>query len=166
MPSRLWGRANILQSNALQILTVCKVQRLLLLPALVALGASPIVATATEQPSNRAGVALTNNDNTKPPTLGASCEGNSNLPNLIGMDIAVGREVMFENGYRPIINEDFSISWESKYFPSISELVGCSNGVPWCVFNYENDVSITILRTLGNQEIVEQEVICNVDKAE
>lgn len=100
------------------------------------------------------------------PTLSASCEGLSDLPNLIGLEIAVGREVMFENGYTPVINQDFSNSWESKYYPRISELMGCSNGVPWCVFNYENDVSVAILRTLGNQEIVEQEVICDTKKAD
>lgn len=100
------------------------------------------------------------------PTLSASCEGLSDLPNLIGLEIAVGREVMFENGYTPVINQDFSNSWESKYYPGISELMGCSNGVPWCIFNYKNDVSVAILRTLGNQEIVEQEVICDTKKAD
>ena len=126
------------------------------------------LATAVSFPLQASAVELTQKDENREEllTLSASCEGESNLPNLIGLDIAVGREEMFERGYRPIINEDFYDSRESKYYPGISELVGCSNGIPWCIFNYENDGNVVILRTLGQQEIVEQEVICDAQKTE
>ena len=85
------------------------------------------------------------------------------VPNTIGMDISDGRNLMFEFGFRPIINKDFSETWESKYYSGITELVGCSNGITWCNFEYENDRSRVVLRTLGQDEIIEDEVQCKLD---
>ena len=90
----------------------------------------------------------------------AHCNGRAIVPNTLGVNIVDGREIMFEFGFTPIPNEQRSESWESKYYLGITELVGCSNGIPWCVFEYENEHSIVFLSTLGQDEVRRDGVKC------
>ena len=88
------------------------------------------------------------------------CDGKVIVPNTLGVNIVDGREIMFEFGFTPIPNEQRSDSWESKYYSGISELVGCSNGIPWCIFEYENEHSVVFLSTLGKDEVIRDFVKC------
>ena len=90
----------------------------------------------------------------------AHCNGKAIVPNTLGKNIADGRELLFEFGFTPIPNEQISGSWTIEYFPGITELVGCSNGISWCGFEYENEHSRVVLSTLGNEEIVKDYVAC------
>lgn len=88
------------------------------------------------------------------------CNGRAIVPNTLGKSIKDGREVLFKFGFKPVLNEQISESWERKYFPGINEVVGCSNGIPWCLFEYENDYSMVVLSTLGDYEIIGDGVSC------
>ena len=77
------------------------------------------------------------------------CDGKTQIPHILGMPIQDAREKLFESGFDPIENEQASESWTSKYYPDINELAGCSNGIPWCFFEYEDKYSQLDLRTLG-----------------
>ena len=97
-----------------------------------------------------------------PPSSGftAHCNGKSIVPNTLGYNIADGREVMFEFGFKPIPHEQMSESWTNEYFSEITELTGCSNGITSCFFEYENDHSRVVLSTPGNNKIVKDHVQC------
>lgn len=88
------------------------------------------------------------------------CDGKVIVPNTLGVNIEDGREIMFEFGFTPIPNEQQSGSWASKYYLGISEFVGCSNGISWCLFEYENKHSTVVLSTLGGDEIIRDFVKC------
>ena len=90
----------------------------------------------------------------------AHCNGKAIVPNTLGENIADGREVMFEFGFTPIPFEQMPGSWTNEYFPGINELVGCSNGITFCGFRYENEHSRVWLTTIGDTEIVRNEVSC------
>lgn len=90
----------------------------------------------------------------------AHCNGKAIVPNTLGENIVDGRGVLFEFGFTPIPNEQMSGSWTNKYFPGITELVGCSNGITWCLFEYENEHSTIVLSTPGTEEIVRDYIIC------
>ena len=90
----------------------------------------------------------------------AHCNGKAIVPNTLGENIADGREVMFKFGFTPIPFEQMPGSWTNEYFPGINELVGCSNGITFCGFSYENEHSQVWLTTIGDTEIVRNEVSC------
>tara|TARA_B100000767_G_C19237574_1_gene317864 strand:- start:28 stop:237 length:210 start_codon:yes stop_codon:yes gene_type:complete len=67
---------------------------------------------------------------------------------------------MFEFGFTPIPFEQMPGSWTNEFFPGITELIGCSNGIPFCIFEYENEHSRVELSTVGTDPIVRDYVSC------
>ena len=77
------------------------------------------------------------------------CNGKAILPNTLGANIEDGRELLSKFGFEPILNEQILTSWAAQYRSGINEIVGCSNGIPWCLFEYESNHGRVVLSTLG-----------------
>lgn len=88
------------------------------------------------------------------------CQGQTILPNTLGLSIYDGRQMLFDYGYLAVSQDASWETWERKYFSGIDEIVGCSNGIVWCQFEYENEHSRVVLSTLGNEEIISDAVFC------
>ena len=76
------------------------------------------------------------------------------------MTIQDARDKLWISGFDRIEHEQEPDTYTSKTYPGINELVGCSNGIPWCYFEYEDKYSKVTLRTLGSAEVVRSDVLC------
>ena len=85
------------------------------------------------------------------------CQGKTILPNTLGLSIYDGRQMLFDYGFLAVSQD---ATWERQYFSGIDEIVGCSNGIVWCQFEYKNEHSRVVLSTLGKEEIITDAVFC------
>ena len=88
------------------------------------------------------------------------CGKKTVIPNTLGMTIQDARDKLWTSGFDRIEHEQEPESYTSKTYPGINELVGCSLGIPWCYFEYEDKHSKVTLRTLGSAEVVRSDVRC------
>ena len=88
------------------------------------------------------------------------CGKKTVIPNTLGMTIQDARDKLWISGFDRIEHEQEPESYTSKTYPGINELAGCSNGIPWCYFEYEDKYSKVTLRTLGSAEVLRSDVVC------
>ena len=88
------------------------------------------------------------------------CGKKTVIPNTLGMTIQDARDKLWISGFNRIEHQQEPESYTSKTYPGINELAGCSNGIPWCYFEYEDKYSKVTLRTLGSAEVVRSDVVC------
>ena len=69
------------------------------------------------------------------------CGKKTVVPNTVGMTIQDARDKLWILGFDRITHEQEPDSYTSKTYPDIEELVGCSNGIPWCYFEYEESTA-------------------------
>lgn len=89
------------------------------------------------------------------------CGGKTVIPDTLGMTIQDARDKLFKSGFFAIYHEQDPTSWTNKYYPGINELAGCSNGIPWCYFEYVEQNSRLTLLTLGSDEVIRADVLCD-----
>ena len=89
------------------------------------------------------------------------CGGKTVIPDTLGMTIQDARDKLFKSGFFAIYHEQDPTSWTNKYYPGINELAGCSSGIPWCYFEYVEQNSRLTLLTLGSDEVIRADVLCD-----